>query len=323
MNLYETLNIKPDSSIKEIRKAYFTLAKKYHPDKSKDSSSREKFEKINYAYNILINDKTRNEYNKMNNINKNKFHKYLEKIFNSNLKIEELKHFGINISDDEFSYLEGQFNDFVSSFNVFDIINLFNKKTLPKKDTSYSNCSDSEVNLWTEDSATYYNLDNLPMYYHKFNKNNIILSLDIDFKNNTRTRKLKIKRKVNDKFITTSFEFNLNHPIIIFREGGDNDDDNNGNLIIKLNLPKSYSWGYNNNTIFYDYSINLYQYIYGVKQDIKINENNIEMLNWIPYRDGNYIETNLTYNNFKIIIRLILDKNIIDQKKDFLKENFS
>ena len=47
------------------------------------------------------------------------------------------------------------------------------------------------------------------------------------------------------------------------------------------------------------------------------------MLNWIPYRDGNYIETNLAYNNFKIIIRLILDKNIIDQKKDFLKENFS
>ena len=133
MSLYEILNINSDSSLKEIKKAYFRLAKKYHPDKCKDKDTNEKFEKINYAYTILINNETRNEYNKMNNINKTNFHKFLEQIFNSNLKLEELKHFGIDITDDEFIYLENKFVDFVNDFNIMDVLKLYTKKIIPKK----------------------------------------------------------------------------------------------------------------------------------------------------------------------------------------------
>ena len=61
MNLYETLNIKPDSSIKEIRKAYLSLAKKYHPDKIRSDNTamikgaEEKFREVQKAYETLIN----------------------------------------------------------------------------------------------------------------------------------------------------------------------------------------------------------------------------------------------------------------------------
>ena len=85
MSLYTTLNIQPNANLLQIRKSYLNLAKKYHPDKCNEIDAKNKFEEINYAYNILINEKSRNEYNKMNNIDKSKFHTYLENIFNNYL----------------------------------------------------------------------------------------------------------------------------------------------------------------------------------------------------------------------------------------------
>jgi curved DNA-binding protein CbpA len=38
--------MKPDSSEKEIKLAYFQLAKKYHPDVNPDESARVQFEKV-------------------------------------------------------------------------------------------------------------------------------------------------------------------------------------------------------------------------------------------------------------------------------------
>lgn len=70
MNYYKVLSLPNNATKKEIRNAYFTLAKKYHPDKNlKDSgiSSKaednskdyEKFLLINTAYSTLVNDNLR------------------------------------------------------------------------------------------------------------------------------------------------------------------------------------------------------------------------------------------------------------------------
>ena len=48
MDLYDILNIQKNASTADIKKAYFKLARIYHPDKCKDVDASEKFRKIKY-----------------------------------------------------------------------------------------------------------------------------------------------------------------------------------------------------------------------------------------------------------------------------------
>jgi molecular chaperone DnaJ len=57
---YEILGIARNASKEEIKKAYRTLAHKYHPDKTKGEDK--KFKEINEAYQILSDEKKRAEY---------------------------------------------------------------------------------------------------------------------------------------------------------------------------------------------------------------------------------------------------------------------
>ncbi|XP_020906435.1 dnaJ homolog subfamily A member 3, mitochondrial isoform X1 [Exaiptasia diaphana] len=59
---YKILGVSPNSDAKEIKKAYFELAKRYHPDTNKDKSGAEKFQEINEAYEILSDDTKRRAY---------------------------------------------------------------------------------------------------------------------------------------------------------------------------------------------------------------------------------------------------------------------
>ena len=122
MSLYKILELEPNASLIEIKKSYRKLARKYHPDKT-HSKDTEKFLKINYAYEILSDDKSRKEYHRMNNLDQSKFESLLNKIFNNNLKINELKTFGINISDDDFKYLDSNFYNLISRFNISELVN--------------------------------------------------------------------------------------------------------------------------------------------------------------------------------------------------------
>lgn len=61
-NYYKILGINQNASPEEIRKAYITLAKKYHPDTTllpKDIAN-ERMSKINEAYTILYDPKAKN-----------------------------------------------------------------------------------------------------------------------------------------------------------------------------------------------------------------------------------------------------------------------
>lgn len=52
-DLYSVLGIRKDAGESEIKKAYFDLAKLYHPDVSKDPEASEKFAQVNEAYEVL------------------------------------------------------------------------------------------------------------------------------------------------------------------------------------------------------------------------------------------------------------------------------
>ena len=60
INYYEILEIKSNASADAIKKAFYKLAKKYHPDAS--TGNAEKFREIHEAYVVLFNPETRRKY---------------------------------------------------------------------------------------------------------------------------------------------------------------------------------------------------------------------------------------------------------------------
>jgi curved DNA-binding protein CbpA len=321
MTLYEILEINRNATTIEIKKAYNRLAKKYHPDKNNYDSS-EQFQKIVYAYNVLKNEKTREEYTMMNNINKNKFHDILEKIFNTNINLNILKDVGIKLNKSDWeifnNYNIDELNNLVNNFNLHDVINFVSNNILPKKDIYDNTCSDSDIDIWNESIGEYYSSENIPLIYQKYNSNNILLSLNVDIDNivDNKIRKVKIKRNINEEIITNTFKFLLKEHFIIFKEGGDIYNDTIGHLIIQLKLPKKYS--IENNIIYFEKNINIYEYFYGIQDNINILKKELKVKNWIPYKDGNiYIDSNKV-KDYYFGIKFILSYNYSNLNKKIL-----
>ncbi|MDA0175675.1 chaperone protein DnaJ, partial [Solirubrobacter taibaiensis] len=59
---YEVLGLSKGASTDEIKKAYRRLAKKYHPDVSKEENAIEKFKEVQEAYEVLSDDQKRAQY---------------------------------------------------------------------------------------------------------------------------------------------------------------------------------------------------------------------------------------------------------------------
>ncbi len=61
---YETLGVSKNATDDEIKKAYRTLAKKYHPDINHDPDAPEKFKEVQEAYDCLSDSTKRSNYDK-------------------------------------------------------------------------------------------------------------------------------------------------------------------------------------------------------------------------------------------------------------------
>lgn len=59
---YKILGVEKGASKDEIKKSYKKLAKKYHPDISKEADAEKKFKEINEAAGVLLDDNKRNQY---------------------------------------------------------------------------------------------------------------------------------------------------------------------------------------------------------------------------------------------------------------------
>jgi len=59
---YDILGIERNSAKPDIKKAYRTLAMKYHPDVSKEKDAEERFKEISEAYAVLSDDTKRAQY---------------------------------------------------------------------------------------------------------------------------------------------------------------------------------------------------------------------------------------------------------------------
>jgi DnaJ-class molecular chaperone len=301
MDLYEILSLQPDASLEDIRRAYKRLAKIHHPDKP--TGNTEQFQKINYAYNILINETTRCKYNNLKKPTKTKFTSFLADFFNKQNNIKKF----LNLSEVDLNKIIEN----IECYDFNDIIGLFNKNIIPTKKNVVIDCSDTETPYWDEISAEYYSINNLPIKYHIYNENNIRLDLKCSIEEIEQgcIRKIKIKRKQDNSFIENSFYFKCSHPIIVFNNGGDN----NGHLIIFLSLPENYTWGDTN--IFYNIDINLYEYIYGVSKSKHLYQSSLN--NYIPYKNGCII--NIRYIDiYMLSVKLNIIFNDNEKNKEIL-----
>jgi molecular chaperone DnaJ len=66
---YEILGIPKNADEKEIKKAYRTLARKYHPDVCKEPGAEERFKQINEAYSVLSDSQKRAQYDHLGHEN--------------------------------------------------------------------------------------------------------------------------------------------------------------------------------------------------------------------------------------------------------------
>ena len=60
---YEVLCVSKGASDSEIKKAFYTLAKKYHPDANPgDKAAEQRFKEVNEAYSVLSDSEKRARY---------------------------------------------------------------------------------------------------------------------------------------------------------------------------------------------------------------------------------------------------------------------
>lgn len=323
MDLYQILEIKPSASHTEIKKAYHKLAKIYHPDKNKENDASEKFQRIQSAYEILSNDKTRHEYQKMEDTEKLSFVDILEKIITNKISINELKNYGIILESSDFEYIQKNIIKFFNTLNVGELLELFKKGIVPRKEfNNIINCSESDIDLYDNTMAEYFYY--LPFSFQKINKNDIKIDLIINIGDIVNKRKIKIKRVIDNEKITSTFIFNLSKPYIIFIGGGDMLNGNYGNLIIKLSLPNNLYW--NENIILIEQSMTLYEMIYGLDIKLDLGEHEINIQQWMPSRDGYLVDVsnkNIEIMNYNLTIKLVLNYESTEDKEKILKQYFS
>lgn len=66
---YSVLGLNPQATEDEIRKAYRTLARKYHPDINKEPEAESKFKQVAEAYEVLSDKSKRQQYDSIGNSN--------------------------------------------------------------------------------------------------------------------------------------------------------------------------------------------------------------------------------------------------------------
>ena len=314
MSLYNTLQIPVNSSLEDIKKAYYKLSLIYHPDKNKHPEAKDKFYEIKCAYDILSNEKSRKEYSKLNHTQENNFWLLLQ----GWIKKYEIDELLLLLQDNNYKQLKKVINN-IQNLSLIQILSWIHNPSKPI-DIIKNISLDSDDN-WNIDNPLY--LDELPLkYIQQQNTLDIYMNVSIDINDiiDNKNKKIKIIRNINNKKITNSFTFNISKPYVIFPNAGDTLNLNKGDLVFILNIQNNWNWSYDG--IYLDKKITLFQWLYGINFNIKLSKYNFTIRDWIPHRDGNklFIDKKLPID---LYIKLILDLPSSNKHKYILQTHFN
>lgn len=293
MNYYEILEISKNSDTRSIKKHYYSLSKKYHPDKN-NGISDEKFKLLSEAYSVLSNPKKRYLYD-------------MKLFFNENLG----KDFTLNFSDSELELLHDYYLRLSNSceFRLFKL--LF--KNLPQKfKNTYRKHLNSKSLISLKDFKT---ID--ARHLNESFDIHLNRSLKDVYLNCSKELIISTKYYTYDIFITHS-DYSLKIPL---------SNQNYLNINITTVLPDKYTL--NGSDLYYNHKINLYEYYFvdlfpiTLPNDLSINLKNTQEFNnsvKIPYlgiKEGGVRGDLYIYKELDLTIK---DKN---HYREILKEIFT
>lgn len=123
MNFYDTLGVPYNASKNDIKKAYYKLVMKYHPDKieSPTEETYKKFYEIQTAYEILMDDEKKKNYDNMSTEERAEIYDLVKEYF-TNIK-PQYSHIYKTLINFAYSDKEDEFKDDINSFNIKNIFN--------------------------------------------------------------------------------------------------------------------------------------------------------------------------------------------------------
>ena len=297
MNFYEILEIDRNSSTKEIKKHYYSLSKKYHPDKN-NGISDEKFKLLSEAYSVLSNPKKRYLYD-------------MKLLFKNNLGDDFIDHF----SDQELEILHNYYFKLTTS-SEFKFLKLLYKSLPNHLKTKINHKFKGEKN-----KESLLDISSIKYIWAKDLNENFEINLNRSLKDvylNTCKEIIVLTRNHSyDLFITHSdysLKIGLQNSFYL-------------TINIQTSLPEKYSL--NGSDLYYNHRINLYEYYFidlfpiTLPNDLKINLINSEEFNnsvKIPYLG---IKTDGKRGDLYIHKELDLTIYNKDHYREILKEIFT
>lgn len=155
MNYYELLNVKETASASEIKKSYKALVKKYHPDvyDGDKTFAEKKLKEINQAYEILSDQSSRAEYDRV----LNSVREETSKIFS------ESNENGINENNYTNDYYQKQKEDLEKRYNE-----MYNYDYYKRYTTNYYGVDKSKEKYYDHENTESSTLSKIKLYINKY-----------------------------------------------------------------------------------------------------------------------------------------------------------